>query len=879
MKKIKSLVLGLLAFSCLTASACDVLGTTKDSTYTVTLMDGSKVLSTVEKDKATHLDAPAAPTKEGYTFKGWFVDEACTIPYTPDLLSANLTLYAKFEANTLYITLNLNGGTLEEDVTRLEVKTGEAYTLPTPTKEGYVFLGWTVDGEDFPASGTYDKNNSIRVSANWVLESTLENAHFITVNFNGGTVDGEGVQTMEVEEGAAYTLPTPVRNGYRFDGYTVTIDGVTEDFALSGTFNYTQNITVKAVWTQLEEDPDEAGEELFLNKGSYFKEREATEEEFTYVFVTGGEYTFSTFEALEIKDAASGALTQNGKAFTANAVEDSFTLVITKKINDALVTYERKAKIVDQVTTFAPGDDYSSIWGAGAANRENSFIEVKADAIMSVGASNYVPDLAVGTLNSTALNEETAYLSVTATADGAETQDFTYENGVINFGSSLVGKKVALTFKAKYDLDATAVTMEVNVNNGVNVYNNAELKAAYGNRSVSEINVLRNIKAEIGVNDYVEGTQYPINEYEYGVYTRLVSSTNDQVTVNGNFFKIDGSDLPLGNNDVDDREWSVAGDAGYYVCNMQVGLFLYYNRVNNQSCHNGQATFNDLYLTGNFEGAADKTEDYKGKYLLVNSGTYHGIVLRGGRVSVNNTSIVNTNIALFTGGGISSTDGTQQATQWTVNSAYLDHSWSNQMYMYDFTKASFTNSYLGDCGGASIHLDDIAYDASETSLNTELYIDATTKIDTWIGGSETYFTSRGFGPLALQLKGGVNQGLADATAGYKPMYAQAGVTLPDTKITKTINSVECMNLVLLVRGVGSENSDWAADQNGIPSIKTDLPIYADLMKAAVQDATAFDLTNAPGLGKPVYMGFNTKLVDPGVAAADYMFGFVEVMNA
>ena len=99
MKKIKSVLLGVLALGCMAFGACG-----GDDSYTVTLMDGDSVITTMEKDKATHLDAPQAPTKDGYTFEGWYTDEALTVPYNPDLLSANLTLYAKFSANTMYIT-------------------------------------------------------------------------------------------------------------------------------------------------------------------------------------------------------------------------------------------------------------------------------------------------------------------------------------------------------------------------------------------------------------------------------------------------------------------------------------------------------------------------------------------------------------------------------------------------------------------------------------------------------------------------------------------------------------------------------------------------------------------------------------------------------
>ena len=39
---------------------------------------------------------PPNPTKSGYTFEGWYLDYACTLPFTATTYSKNLTLYAKW---------------------------------------------------------------------------------------------------------------------------------------------------------------------------------------------------------------------------------------------------------------------------------------------------------------------------------------------------------------------------------------------------------------------------------------------------------------------------------------------------------------------------------------------------------------------------------------------------------------------------------------------------------------------------------------------------------------------------------------------------------------------------------------------------------------
>lgn len=101
----------------------------------------------------------SAPTLPGYTFGGWYFDSTCTEKCgdaDETLPVANLTsedkgivkLYAKWTANTYTVTFDLDGGTADE--TSREVTFDQLYAslvaLPTPIKEGYEFLGWSLNG-------------------------------------------------------------------------------------------------------------------------------------------------------------------------------------------------------------------------------------------------------------------------------------------------------------------------------------------------------------------------------------------------------------------------------------------------------------------------------------------------------------------------------------------------------------------------------------------------------------------------------------------------------------------------------------------------------------------------------------------------------------
>ncbi len=54
-----------------------------------------------------HIVAPADPTREGYTFGGWYKDAACTtaFSFTNEVVTGDITLYAKWNADNASVTL------------------------------------------------------------------------------------------------------------------------------------------------------------------------------------------------------------------------------------------------------------------------------------------------------------------------------------------------------------------------------------------------------------------------------------------------------------------------------------------------------------------------------------------------------------------------------------------------------------------------------------------------------------------------------------------------------------------------------------------------------------------------------------------------------
>ena len=113
-----------------------------DNTVSFDSNGGSAVESKIGKT-GEKLTAPAEPSRTGYAFAGWYSDQNCTKQWNfdEDTVPGAMTLYAGWTPAQYTVTFDANGGTVKtasKSVTYTEVY-GE---LPTPTRQGYDFLGW-----------------------------------------------------------------------------------------------------------------------------------------------------------------------------------------------------------------------------------------------------------------------------------------------------------------------------------------------------------------------------------------------------------------------------------------------------------------------------------------------------------------------------------------------------------------------------------------------------------------------------------------------------------------------------------------------------------------------------------------------------------------
>ncbi len=201
---------------------------------------------------ATRPDAPAATP--GYTFGGWNKADGTAWDYASDKVTDNITLYAKWAANTYTITFDTAGGS---EIAPITQDYGTVITAPkAPTREGYTFIGWD---KEIPTTMPAE---NMTVTAQWEINQ-------YTITFD--TAGGSEIAPITQDYGTAITAPAdPTRKGYTFKGWDKEIPETMP----------AENITVKAKWKDIEKPTGEIkisenNWKAFLNNitfGLFFKD-------------------------------------------------------------------------------------------------------------------------------------------------------------------------------------------------------------------------------------------------------------------------------------------------------------------------------------------------------------------------------------------------------------------------------------------------------------------------------------------------------------------------------------------------------------------------------------------------------------------------------
>lgn len=111
------------------------------------------------------------PSRAGYKFKGWYTSASGGVKVSSSTraeAAGQLTLYAAWSPRSYKVTFNANGGSVSPQSSTL--KYGETYMLPTPVRDGYVFLGWYTDksgGTLAPQTWVMNTASKLTLYAQW----------------------------------------------------------------------------------------------------------------------------------------------------------------------------------------------------------------------------------------------------------------------------------------------------------------------------------------------------------------------------------------------------------------------------------------------------------------------------------------------------------------------------------------------------------------------------------------------------------------------------------------------------------------------------------------------------------------------------------------
>lgn len=212
------------------------------NTYTLTFdSQGGDTIDAITASAADEIKSLPAPNRENYLFEGWYTEAEGGEKVTNLTLVKDTTLYAHWKSVHYTITFDAQGGS---PVNPIVADVGNLFTaMPTTTRENYVFDGWYTEPSGGVRVTQIEDGKDVTLYAHW-----SEATYVLTFDTQGA--DAVGPIRFGNADMAGITLPTPVRDGYKFEGWFTEAEGgekVTE-------IKTAADATLYAHWTPISEE-------------------------------------------------------------------------------------------------------------------------------------------------------------------------------------------------------------------------------------------------------------------------------------------------------------------------------------------------------------------------------------------------------------------------------------------------------------------------------------------------------------------------------------------------------------------------------------------------------------------------------------------------
>ena len=460
----------------------------------------------------------------------------------------------------------------------------------------------------------------------------------------------------------------------------------------------------------------------------------------------------------------------------------------------------RKLRFVDRVSALSYGPDYALYLNTlGNLGQEGSdFLDTEADPYEVGTADSFLFDVELLGDGAASIDFSLDVLKLTfeILEDGAfvaAPEDLAViEGNEVFFGSAYAGRTVRVSVESRYT-EQDVLTFEFLLNDGVNVFTHKQMEAAYGSFNVHCINLHRNLvitEADLDDDQFFwvdgekcciknlgEGTVLSSVEYDAegnltknatgNLYVRVSQDkTGDHLTVNGNYFTIDITALETFKVHTDANHPGNSGNLNNtgelrQVVNSQTGVFWSY--VRGSSAHRSELetqaadtvddsgatlvdgskavfdegednwlSFANLSIKGNTSLPTDDqiAEDGGMEVIYANSGAYCGFRTYYTDMTAENVSIYGTVVPFSAIGLGADTD---------LTACYLRESWANNVYSYNGSDVTITDSVLTTAGGAAVWLEDRDH-RSGSVFNSNLTLENTV-IENLVAGNEPWFAA------------------------------------------------------------------------------------------------------------------------------------------
>ena len=442
-------------------------------TYTVTFdPNNAGETWTVEVAEGKLVEKPATdPTIDnGKYFRYWTDEDGAEYDFaTP--VTGDITLYAKYQYR---ITYSLGEG-VEGTAPEMQWVTGYVATLSAvkPTREGYIFKGWT-DGTTTYAAGDMIRGLSSSFDLVAVWEKETEKC---VVTFNPNNADEPKTWTVEVEKGKTVAKPATdptIDNGKTFRCWTDE-DGAEYDFAtpVTGDITLYAKYQYRITYSLGEGVEGTAPETQWTGYRVKLSSAKPTREGYTFKGWTDGTATYQPDEYIVPKK------------------ETNLVAVWEKEVTEVTYTISfRKAKTwVEEELAKITGDVpvmENAAAGAKIVLPENPFTypgyifkgwadNTKGDNLMAGGAEYVMP--AKNVIFIAFWEQEPSYKLIVGTDDYygfitlPDSREGSYTNGMFEYYVEATESYVDVTFS--YTITGTTLKLSGNITATGTIENNA----------------------------------------------------------------------------------------------------------------------------------------------------------------------------------------------------------------------------------------------------------------------------------------------------------------------------------------------------------------------------------------------------------------------